>query len=130
MSDTTFADLDAIFPAYGQDRAELDDDGEYLALFVIEVEQITYQDEMTGRGDRQKFGQTLYNAENQGLEEQKPVHALIQEAVWRRISMNERGQVPRFTGDGLIQKSLSRAYPAFLYVITDYYFKIIARIAA
>ena len=75
MSDMTFLIFDTIFPAYRQDGAELDDDGEYLAFFVIEVEQITYQDEMPGRGDRKKFGQTLYHAENQGLEEQKPVHA-------------------------------------------------------
>src|SRR5574340_806740 len=69
-------DFCTVFPAYRKDCTELDDDREYLAFFVIEIEQITYQDEVAGRGDRKKFGQTLHDAENQGLEEQKPVHVL------------------------------------------------------
>src|SRR6185312_10711029 len=93
-------DLLTIFPAHRQDCTELDDDCEYLAFLVIEVEQITYQDEMAGRRDRKKFGQTLYDAENQGFEEQKRVHALYPGTIWAPDKANERGQVLRLPGDG------------------------------
>ena len=52
-------------------------DREYLALLVIEVEQVTRQDEVASGGDREKFGQPLDNAEDQRLEKQKPIHSQL-----------------------------------------------------
>ena len=54
----------AIDPAHRQDRAELDDDVEQLALRPFEAEQPVGEDQMAGRGDRQEFGQSLDDAEN------------------------------------------------------------------
>jgi hypothetical protein len=71
------AKLDAIFPAYRQNRAKLNDDGKYLALFVIEVEQVADQNQMTRGRNRKKFRQTFDYAKDESLEEKKPVHSRL-----------------------------------------------------
>ena len=41
-------DFRAIFPAYGENRAELNHNFKHLADFIIEIKQIAYDDEMNG----------------------------------------------------------------------------------
>ena len=67
-------DFYAVFPADGKNGARLDDDLEQFAARVVETEQITGKDQMAGRGDRQKFGQTFDNAKNQRLNERGKFH--------------------------------------------------------
>ena len=50
----------------GQNGSELDHHVEHLAEVVLKAEQLAGKDQMAGRGDRQKFGETLDGAEDQG----------------------------------------------------------------
>jgi len=59
-----------VFPHHRQDRRELDGDLEHLALLVVEAEQLPGEDQVPGTGDRQKFGQALDDAEDQGVQQQ------------------------------------------------------------
>ncbi len=63
-----------VFPADGEYGAGLDDDFEQLAAFVIKMQQIAGQDQMTGAGNRQELGQPLDDAENQGVQQGREVH--------------------------------------------------------
>jgi hypothetical protein len=67
--------LRTIFPAHGQDGTALDDDLEDLALFVVEVQQVTDQDEVAGAGNREELCKALYDTEQESLAQQDPVHA-------------------------------------------------------
>src|SRR5687768_16409809 len=69
--------LDAIFPAYRQNCAKLNDDGKYFALFVIEVEQIADQNQVARGRNRKKFRQPFDYAKDESLEEKKPVHSRL-----------------------------------------------------
>ena len=60
------ADLDAVFPANRQDGANLNHDGEQLGLFVVKVQQIARQNQMTGTGNRQNWSNPDH-AQNQDL---------------------------------------------------------------
>jgi hypothetical protein len=52
----------------------LDDDLEQLAARVVEVEQVAGQDQMSGRGDWQKLGESFDHAEDQRFEQQQGFH--------------------------------------------------------
>src|SRR5687768_4099966 len=82
--------LDAIFPAYRQNRAKLNDDGKYLALVVIEVEQIADQNQVTSGRNRKKFRQTFDYAKDEPLEEKKPVHSRLSSRSRETASNRER----------------------------------------
>src|SRR5271163_1361256 len=56
----------AIDPAHREDRAQLDHDVEELALRPLDAEQAVGENQMPGRGNRQKLGQPLDNAEETG----------------------------------------------------------------
>ena len=58
------ADLGAIFPADGEDGASWITTSKTLP-FIVEIEQLTGQDQVAGAGNREKFGQSLDYAENQ-----------------------------------------------------------------
>ncbi len=66
----------AVDPAHRQDRAELDHDLEDLAARSGEPDQFGGEDQMAGRGDRQKLGHTLDDAEDDGGSEQGVEHVL------------------------------------------------------
>src|SRR3989344_443336 len=70
-------DAGAIVPDHAENRAELDDDFEDLAFFVVEIEQIAHDDQMAGGGDRQKFGQAFDNTENECLDQKSEFHARL-----------------------------------------------------
>jgi len=55
----------AIFPADGEDGARLDDDLEHLRALARVAEQRSGDDQVAGRRDRQEFGQTLDDAEDE-----------------------------------------------------------------
>jgi hypothetical protein len=57
-----------VFPAHGEHCARLNDDIENLRLVVVQTEQAACEDEVTGAGDGQKFGQALDNAHDEGLQ--------------------------------------------------------------
>ena len=67
----------AVDPADGQDRAELDHDLENLAARSGKPDQLGGEDQMAGRGDRQKLGQSLDDAEDDGGNEQGVEHVVI-----------------------------------------------------
>ncbi len=94
-------DACSVFPAHGEDRAGLDDDLEQLAAIVVEVEQVAGKDEVTGRGNRQEFGKALDDAEDQGFDEQKRVHA--QRPFGRKGPDSITPACPRLTRNGASQ---------------------------
>ena len=63
-----------IFPAHRANRAELDHHLEHLPG-RLKTDEITDEDEMAGRGDRQKLGQPLDHAEQQGARQQLQIHS-------------------------------------------------------
>jgi hypothetical protein len=67
----------AINPADGQDGAELDHDLENRAPRPGEPDQFGGEDQMAGRGDRQKLGYSLDDAEDDGGNEQGVEHVVI-----------------------------------------------------
>src|SRR5437588_289101 len=86
----------AIDPAHGQDRAQLDHDVEQLAFRSFETEQPVGEDQMAGRGDRQEFGQSLDDAEEDGGGEEGGEHDLVGAAGCRqRLPTSRRGSRPR-----------------------------------
>src|SRR6185295_2801966 len=60
-----------IMPYDRQDRAELNEDLEGRSLGFREIDDGTGNDQMTGRRDRQKLGDTLDDAEDQCLHQQR-----------------------------------------------------------
>ena len=64
------SDFRPIFPAQSQYGAGLNDDLEQFAALIIEIEQITGQNQVAGRGHRQKLGQPLDDAQNKGFEQE------------------------------------------------------------
>jgi hypothetical protein len=57
-----------VFPAHGKDGARLNDNLEQFASLIIEIEQIAYQNEVTGAGNGEKLGESLDDAQNQGFQ--------------------------------------------------------------
>jgi hypothetical protein len=53
--------------ANGEYCGKLDCDLKHLAFLVVQVQQLTHPIRMTGTGNRQKFGQALYFAEDGGF---------------------------------------------------------------
>ena len=64
----------AVFPAHGEDRAELDHDVEDLALLVVQPEKVGDDDEVTGRGDRKELGEPLHHSKDEGIDERVEIH--------------------------------------------------------
>jgi hypothetical protein len=62
---------------HGKNGPGLDDDLEQLAPVIVEVEQVAGQDQVSGAGDRQEFGQAFDHAEDQRLQKQDDVHELL-----------------------------------------------------
>jgi hypothetical protein len=71
------ADACPVFPAHRKDGPKLDDDLKYLAAIIVEMQQVTNDDEVAGAGNRQEFGGALDQAEDQRFDEQIKIHAII-----------------------------------------------------
>ena len=69
-----FRESCAVFPAHGEDRAQLDHDVEDLALLVVQAEEIRYQDQVACRGNREEFGEALDDPLDDGVEKWRKVH--------------------------------------------------------
>ncbi len=65
-------------PADGADRAELDDHLEHLSGRSSKADQVTHEDQMAGRGNRQELGQALDDPEQQRSEQELQVHRVFQ----------------------------------------------------
>src|SRR5581483_4114190 len=52
-----------------QDRSELNEDIERIRLVPFKAEEMPGDDQMTGRRDRDKFGEPFHQAENQRLQQ-------------------------------------------------------------
>ena len=61
----------------GEDRAGLNRDVEDLALLVVEAEQRTGEDEVTGARDRQELGQPFDDAHEGGLDQHDDVQTVF-----------------------------------------------------
>jgi uncharacterized membrane protein len=61
----------------------LNDDLKGLTDFIVEVQQVTDDDQMSGTGYRQEFRQTLNQAEYEGLDQQQYIHSdTVNLGVW------------------------------------------------
>ena len=67
-------ELHAVFPAHRENRRKLDRDFKHLALLVVEIEQLTCENQVAGAGNRQEFGQAFDHAEDECFQEQQEVH--------------------------------------------------------
>ena len=61
-------ELVPVLPNDGEHRAGLDHDLEDLPFVVVEAQQVTDKDEVTCGGDREKLGEALDDAHDDGLE--------------------------------------------------------------
>jgi hypothetical protein len=69
-----FHQTGAIVPANRQDGGQLDDDLEYLALFVGVAQQAAGDDQVSGTGNGEKFGQAFDDAKQQGFKQERNIH--------------------------------------------------------
>ncbi len=58
----------------GEDRPELDQDGEGLVGLAVEPEEMLQQEEVPGRGHRQELGAALQHAKQRGLKQLDRIH--------------------------------------------------------
>jgi hypothetical protein len=68
------AEACAVLPADRQHGGGLDHDQEQLAAFVIELQQVAGEDQVSRRGHRQEFGEAFDQAQDQGLEQGMEIH--------------------------------------------------------
>ena len=66
----------AEFPADGEDRAQLDDDVEDLALLVVVAEQVRDDDEVAGGRYRQEFRDAFDDAQEDRVQEGSGIHGI------------------------------------------------------
>ncbi len=71
-------DTGAEFPAYGQDRAGLNHDLEHLGAIAGVAQQRSGDDQVSGRGDGNEFGQALDDAEDQRDEQRGMIQGYAQ----------------------------------------------------
>src|SRR5690606_8251755 len=76
-------DLGPVFPHDGQDGAKLDDDIESLEAITAKADQVGDDDLVAGTGDRQKFGETFDDAEDQCLDSEPEIHAFPYLSNWK-----------------------------------------------
>ena len=58
-----------VLPDDGEDRAGLDHDLEYLRLVAVEADQVAREDQVPRARDGEEFGQTLDDAQDQGVDQ-------------------------------------------------------------
>ena len=64
----------AVFPADGEDRAQLDHDVEDLALLVVHAEEVGDDDEVAGGGDGKELGEAFHHAQDERVQERGDFH--------------------------------------------------------
>ena len=69
--------LRPIFPAHGQDGAELNHDFEQLSALVVELQQAPDHDQVAGARDGKKFGEAFDDAQNERFDDEDEIHALV-----------------------------------------------------
>ena len=69
-------ELRAVLPDDREHCARLNHDLEDLALLVVEIEQLTDNDQVAGARHRQEFGQPFDHAQNQRFKQQWNFHAI------------------------------------------------------
>ena len=92
-----------VLPAHREDRAGLDGDDECLPRGDAEADDVFSDDQMASAGDRQEFGQSLDNAEQQGFEREQPVQYELRGARCTMVRVHagqEDGRIIRAAASG------------------------------
>ena len=78
-----------ILPAHRADRAQLDDDFEYLTGWAAKTDQIDGEDQMPGGGNRKELGQALDHAEEESSSQDLQIHGVRRRSVRAGVALAE-----------------------------------------